>query len=177
MHSQVSTCLSCNFSGTCTHVKYVNVEGVAVTVPNNLGCCTVWQVFCVDFIMEVTVLWDMTVDSCWCVTEYCCCHMLWSKNTAVFCSWGCENVRCKTLIIYFEVIYTLCTGYKSSLLLPTLTHFSNTDNLCFSLTCCGAFWCTIIQDYYRLMRNTVVCVIVISLLHLHTLYISFCWYA
>jgi hypothetical protein len=31
--------------------------------------------------------------------------------------------------VNFEVIYTVCYDRKSSLLLPTLTHFINTDDL------------------------------------------------
>jgi hypothetical protein len=39
----------------------------------------------------------------------------------------------------FEVIYTMCHGYKSSLVLLTLTHFSNTYKLYFSPARFGAF--------------------------------------
>ena len=35
---------------------------------------------------------------------------------------------------HFEVIFTVCHYRKSVLLLPTVTHFINTDNLYFSLT-------------------------------------------
>jgi hypothetical protein len=52
------------------------------------------------------------------------------------------------VICHFEAFYTVCHDCKSSLLLPTLTYFSNTDNLYFSPRCFSAFWRTIFRDYW-----------------------------
>jgi hypothetical protein len=53
---------------------------------------------------------------------------------------------------FYEVIYTMCHDCKSTLLLPTLTHCSNTDTLYFSLICFGAPS----SGTIGLMRHTVV---------------------